>query len=88
MLCYYFSLEVVMQVVANNNPTKKYRSRNSWDCEPCASVKTQRMENAKFIVTNCKDRVNLQSTTAGTRISIRVTRRCSVKQVFLKISQY
>ena len=39
-----------------NNPTEKKRSRNSSHFEACARVKTHKRENAKFIVTNFKDR--------------------------------
>ena len=56
MLCYYFSLEVVSQGVSKNTPNEKQiNCRHSGDFEACAGVKTHRRENAKFIVTNCKD---------------------------------
>ena len=44
-------------------------------------------ENSKFIVTNCKDRFKSEITTTCIRISAAVTRRCSVKKVFLKTLQ-
>ena len=46
MLCYYFSLEAVLQDVAKNNPTKK-----ELDVEIQATLK----HIAKLIVANCKD---------------------------------
>ena len=57
MLCYYFSLEVVLQDVAKNNPTEKgARCRNSGHIEAYASLLTHRRENVKLIVANCKAR--------------------------------
>ena len=55
ILCYYFSLEVVLQGVTKNKPPN--RCRNSIDIEACASMKTR--ENLKFIATNCEDRFKL-----------------------------
>ena len=56
MLCYYFSLEAVLQDVAKNNRTnKRTRFRNSGDIEAYASVLTHR-KNVKLIVANCQDR--------------------------------
>ena len=46
MLCYYFSLEAILQDVAKNNPTKK-----ELDVEIQATMK--HME--KLIVANCED---------------------------------
>ena len=46
MLCYYFSLEAILQDVAKNNPTKK-----ELDVEIQATLK--HME--KLIVANCED---------------------------------
>ena len=57
MLCYYFSLEAVLQDMAKNNPTKKINQCRNCDIEACASVKSHRRENV--IVTNCKDRFKL-----------------------------
>ena len=57
MLCYYFSLEAVLQDVAKNNPTKK-----ELDAEIQATLKhmpallTHREENVQLNVANCKDR--------------------------------
>ena len=53
VLCYYFSLEAVLQDVAKNNPTKK---ELDGDIEAYASVLTHRKENVKLIVANCEDR--------------------------------
>ena len=51
MLCYHFSLEAFLQGMAKNNPTEnKLKQKN------CASMKTDRIKNVKFIVTNYKDR--------------------------------
>ena len=44
-------------------------------------------KSVKFIVTNCKDRFRLQITTTCIQISGAGAWRCSVKKVFLKISQ-
>ena len=57
MLCYYFSLEAVLQDIAENNPTKKQIDAEDPGtlCKACASGKICRRENVKFIVTNCKD---------------------------------
>ena len=41
MLCYYFSLEAVLQGMAKNNPTEKHWCKNAGDIEGWASVKTQ-----------------------------------------------
>ena len=59
-LCHYISLEAVLQGVAKNNPTKKqiYRE-NSGNNQTCASQKTHRKENVKFIIKYYKDRLKL-----------------------------
>ena len=57
MLCYYFSLEAVLQGVAKSKAGEK-----EMDAEiqaTCPSVKTHRRENLKFIVTICKGRFKL-----------------------------
>ena len=51
------------------------------------NVKAHRRENAKFILTNCKDRFKIYITTTRNQVSEAVSRRCSVKKVFLKILQ-
>ena len=48
MLGYYFSVEVFLQGMARNNPTKKHENSQ---------------KSVKFIVTNCKDRFKLSITT-------------------------
>ena len=67
MLCYHFSLEVVLQSMSKNDPTEKQKfeakimkrklsKQKLWsDIEAC-TTKTDRRENVKFIVTNYKDR--------------------------------
>ena len=55
MLCYYLSLEVVLQSMAKNSPTKK-KHRNLGDTKACADMNNRRRENVKFIVTKCKNR--------------------------------
>ena len=42
---------------------KTNRCKNSSDIEACTSVKTDRKENIKFIVTNYKDRFTSKITT-------------------------
>ena len=58
MLCYYFSLEAVLQGMAKNDPTKK-----QIDSEIQATLNHapawKLAEENKFIVTNCKDRFKL-----------------------------
>ena len=64
MLCYYFSLEVILQGVAKNNPTvKQIDEKIQATMEHVPAVKTSRRENVKIIVTNCKERFKLQITT-------------------------
>ena len=43
-------------------------------------------KSVKFIITNCKDRLNLQITTTCIGILEAVALKCSVKNVLLKIS--
>ena len=57
MLCYYFSLEAVLQGVTQN--TKIPRCRNSGDVEANASVLTHRREKVKLIVTNFNYKLQL-----------------------------
>ena len=45
MLCYHFSLESLLQDMAKNNPTEKQIKK------ACASMKIDRRENIKVIVT-------------------------------------
>ena len=57
MLCYHFSLEAFLQGMAKNNPTEKKSKQKLYSgIKACASMKTDRRENVKFIVTNYKDR--------------------------------
>ena len=51
MFGYYFSVEVFLQGMARNNPTKKHENSQ---------------KSVKFIVTNCKDRFKLSITTTCT----------------------
>ena len=52
MLCCHLSLEALLQTMAR----KINRYKISSDIEACASVKTDRRRNVKFIVTNYNDR--------------------------------
>ena len=87
LLYYYFSLKAILQSMAYNIPAKKISTQKFRDIKACASGKTRRIENVKFIVTNCEERFKLQVTTTCIRISEPVIRKCSVKNVFLKILQ-
>ena len=65
MLCYHFPLEAVLQSMAKNDPTEnKSKQKFESDIKACASMKTDRRENVKFIVTNFKDRFTSYITTA------------------------
>ena len=56
ILCYHFSLEAFLQDMAKNNPTEKQiEAKIISGIKACASMKTDRRENGKFIVTNYKD---------------------------------
>ena len=55
MLCYHFSLEAVLQGMA-----QKFEIDN----KACVSMKTDGRENVKFIITNFKDRFTSYITTA------------------------
>ena len=59
MLCYYFSLEALLQCITKNNPTEKQIDGEIDDIEACVSVKTHKRENVLCIVTNRKDTVDL-----------------------------
>ena len=59
MLFYYFSLEAVLQGVAKKILPKKNLMQKfsiGLDTEAYVSVLAHRKQNAKLIVTNCKDR--------------------------------
>ena len=59
LLYYYFSLEAILQSMAYNIPAKKISTQKFRDIKECASGKTLRVENVKFIVTNCEERFKL-----------------------------
>ena len=52
MLCYYFSLEAVLQDMKEK---KRTPCKNLGDIEAYASALTHRRENVKLIAANCKD---------------------------------
>ena len=52
MLCYYFSLEAVLQDMKEK---KRTPCKNLGDIETYASALTHRRENVKLIAANCKD---------------------------------
>ena len=55
MLCYYFSLEVVLQGVAKNSPTEK---QNDAEIQPTLKHVRRNSQNGKCN-TNCKERFKL-----------------------------
>ena len=60
MLCYYLSLEEILQSIAKNNPIEKQINVEiQATLKHVPAVKLTEEENAEFIVTNCKDRFQL-----------------------------
>ena len=57
MLCYYFSLEAVLQDMTRNNPTKtELEAEIQVTLKNMPVLLTHRRENLKLIVTSRKDR--------------------------------
>ena len=60
MLCYYLSLEEILQSIAKNNPIEKQINVEiQVTLKHVPAVKLTEEENAEFIVTNWKDRFQL-----------------------------
>ena len=55
IMAYYFSSEAILQEIDKNNSIEINRCKHLGNIDTCARAKTQRRENVKFIVTNCKD---------------------------------